>query len=240
MNSHDSLGKCIAFINCHLQPLAAGLSQEEDAGRFKAVTLSRQTGSGGYAVAGQLAKYLQMQGPPEARPWAVFDRNLVQKVLEDHHLPARLARFMPEDRVSQLADIMDELFGLHPPCWVLARKTAETILHLAELGHVILLGRGANVITARLPNVFHVRLVGSLEQRVKRLQQAKGLSAREAVKFADREDLARRRYLKQFFDRDIDDPKLYHVVINTDRLRCEDAARMIALALEPKALALAA
>jgi hypothetical protein len=42
----------------------------------------------------------------------LFDRNLVEKVPVDHNLPARLARFMPEDRISQVSDTMDELFGL--------------------------------------------------------------------------------------------------------------------------------
>jgi hypothetical protein len=78
----------------------------------------------------------------------VFDRNLVDKVLEDHDLPAQLARFMPEDRASELSNIMDGLFGLHPHSETLVRKTAETILHLAELGNVVVIGRGSNIVTA--------------------------------------------------------------------------------------------
>lgn len=240
MRSHDDLEKCFSFINCHLQSAGTRHAQEEYLTSFRAVTISRQTGSGGYAVAEKLAECLQMQEPPGERPWLIFDRNLVEKVLEDHNLPARLARFMPEDRVSQIADTMDELFGLHPPSWILVRKTSETILHLTELGHVIVIGRGANIVTAKRSDVFHVRLVASLEQRVKRLQASKGLTPGEAVRFADREDLARRRYLKQFFDKDIEDPKLYHLVINTDLICYDEAARMIALALAPKSLALAA
>ena len=83
--------------------------------------------------------------------------------MEDHDLPERVARFMPEDRASEISDTMEELFGLHPPSWLLVRKVTETILHLAELGNVILIGRGAAVITANLDHVFHVRLIGSLE-----------------------------------------------------------------------------
>jgi hypothetical protein len=168
----------------------------------------------------------------------VFDRNLVEKVLEDHNLPARLAKFMPEDRVSEITDTMDELFGLHPPSWVLVRKTSETILHLAELGHVILIGRGSNIITAKLPHVFHVRLVGSLETRVKHLQQLNKLSLKQAQQLANREDLARRRYVKQFFGKDIDDPLLYHLVINTDLISVDDASRMILHGPAPKPLAM--
>lgn len=241
MNSRHGLDKCLSFISCQLQPSGLRFGPEEELmTSFRAVTISRQTGSGGYAVAKKLAGYLQMQSPPGSNPWTVFDRNLVHRALEEHHLPSRLARFMPEDGISPVTDTMDELFGLHPPSWVLVHQTSETILHLAQMGHVILIGRGANVVTAKLPDIFHVRLVGSLEQRIKRIQESRLLNLQEAMQLAEREDLARRRYLKQFFNKDIDDPLLYHVVINTDLITADDAARMIALALAPKALALAA
>ena len=192
-----------------------------------AVTISRQTGSGGHVVAERLAEYLQAASPKQVCPWTVFDRNLVEKVLEQHHLPESLARFMAEDRISEIADTMDELFGLHPPSWTLVRQTADTILHLAELGNVILLGRGANVITARLPYVFNVRLVGSLARRIQRLEADAGLTTRAARAFIELEDRGRRRYLKKYFDKDISDPLLYHLVLNTDLVSCEQAARII-------------
>lgn len=232
------LERCLTFINCHAQ--APRMKWEESAASRRAITISRQAGSGGHALAAKLAELLKAQEPQGSPPWAVFDRNLVQRVLEDNHLPARLARFMPEDRVLQITDTMDELFGLHPPSWILVRKTSETILHLAELGHVILIGRGANVITSKLAHVLHVRLVGSLEKRVRRLQELNAINPKEALKLAGNEDLARRRYLKQYFSKDIEDPLLYHMVLNTDSVSVEEAAQMIAMAVAPKAIAAAA
>jgi cytidylate kinase len=155
----------------------------------------------------------------------------VEKVLEDHNLPQRLARFMPEDRVSEIADTMDELFGLHPPSWTLVRQTTETILHLAELGNVILIGRGATVITNKLDYVFHVRLVGSLKKRVAHMQELNGLNKKAALDLIRQEDRGRRRYLKTHFKADLDDPLLYHLVINTDLVSYENAAQIIADAM---------
>ena len=53
----------------------------------RAVTISRQTGSGAHVVGEELAKHLQAHSPKDAPPWTLFDRNLVEKVLEEHHLP---------------------------------------------------------------------------------------------------------------------------------------------------------
>jgi cytidylate kinase len=105
---------------------------------------------------------------------------------------------------------------------------SDTILRLAQLGNVIVIGRGANVITAKLDYVFHVRLVGSLEKRVAHMQELEHLSHKAALELVNQEDRGRRRYLKKYFDEDIDDPLLYHTVINTDLVSYSEAARLIA------------
>lgn len=236
MNIPLGLDHCLSFISAQLQP-SHPTAPYRDGSRRRAVTISRQSGSGGHAVAGRLAELLQAQTQADQCPWTVFDRNLVEKVLQEHHLPGRLARFMPEDRISEISDTMDELFGLHPPSWTLVRQSADTILHLAELGNVILIGRGANVITRKLDFVFHVRLVSPLEKRVKYIQELEHLDAKTALVMVNREDLGRRRYLKKYFNRDIDDPLLYHLVINTALVPFDDAARMIADAVKTEPVA---
>jgi len=226
MNTQQGFEKYATYINCQLQPGGKPLAPR-GAPPWRAVTISREAGAGGHTVAEKLAGYLQRRTPAGACPWTVFDRNLVEKVLEDHNLPQSLARFMPEDRITESADVMDELFGLHPPSWTLVRKTSETILHLAELGNVILIGRGANIITSKLDYVFHVRLVASLEKRLATLQEYDHLSRKAALEFIREEDRGRRRYVKKYFNKDITDPLLYHLVLNTDLVSFDEAARMI-------------
>lgn len=226
------LERCIDYFRCQSQAPEPQLRRPEG-GQRRMVTISRQAGTGAHVLAEQLIARLEPRAPVGSCPWTVFDRNLVDKVLEDHDLPARLARFMHEDRASELSDIMDELFGLHPHSRTLVRKTADTILHLAELGNVVVIGRGANIVTGKLAHAFHVRLVGSLERRIERTQEYRHLDAMAAADYVRREDLARQRYVKKYYDADIDDPLLYHMVVNTDRVSHADAARMVADAVYP-------
>ncbi len=230
MHTPVGLDQCLTFINCQLQPPDRAASKQNGTA-YRAVTISRQTGSGGHVVASELASILQANTPRTSCPWTVFDRNLVEKVLEDHHLSKHLARFMPEDRISELSDTMDELFGLHPPSWSLVRDTTDTVLKLAELGRVILIGRGAHIITAKQEYVYHVRLVGSVERRAELIQETRKLSRKAALAVIETEDRGRRRYLKKYFGADIDDPLLYHLVINTDRIGYSQAAQLIAQAM---------
>jgi cytidylate kinase len=220
-----SVDPCLSFISSHLQSTGeAGVHAENRVRR--AVTVSRQTGCGALVVAEKLAEYLQ-QHSKHAPVWTVFDRNLMDKVLEDHNLPAYLARFLPEDRISQLEDFLDEMFEVHPPVRTIVHQTAETMLKLAALGHVILIGRGGNMVTARLPDALHVRLVAPLEKRVEHAHKYYNMTKAEAHKFCVREDRGRARYLKKYFNADINDPLLYHMVINTGEMNYDAAAKII-------------
>jgi len=226
MTIPQNVDRCLAFINCQLQP-AGKRSDGQPPPARAAVTISRQAGCGAPGVAEKLAAYLQSHTSKDAPPWTVFDRNLVEKVLEDHHLPQRIGKFMPENWISEIEDTIDELFGLHPPAWLLVRQTAETILRLAWLGNVILIGRGSNIITAKLEHVFHVRLVAPLEKRIGQKQMSDQLDRNGAIELIRREDRGRKRYLKRYYKKDIGDPLRYDLTINTGLVGFDQAAHII-------------
>jgi cytidylate kinase len=199
------------------------------------ITISREVGAGGRTIAELLGQRLTAaEKRPAASPWAVFDANLARHVLEDHKLPPNLEQFMSEDaRLLPVEAIVEEVLGLHPSAWTLVQHTTQSILRLAGLGRTILVGRGANVITASLPNVFHVRLVAPVAKRIRHTAEFYHLSESEAAKFVREQDYARRRYVRRHFNCEIDDPTLYDVTLNTGRLDFARAAEVIAmLALE--------
>jgi len=222
MWTNIGLEKCISFIESGF----VFKPDEVPAQVRPAITISRMAGAGGHTVASHLADYLQthIPGPCE---WTVFDRNLVERILEEHHHHKGIAQFMQEGHKAMFTDAVEETLGLHPGSWTLVQHTKATILKLARVGNVIIVGRGSNVVTGKLPNAFHVRLVGSVERRLKLLRKLHKLDEKGALHFLKKEDEARRRYLKDHFDKDIDDPLLYHMVVNIDMVPLEDVARMI-------------
>ncbi len=92
---------------------------------------------------------------------------------------------------------------------------------------MILVGRGANIVTKKLENGFHVRLVGSIDKRIAHLNEYYGFSPKRAAEFLKKEDDGRRNYLKKYFDKNIDNPLLYDLVINTDNISYEETVRLI-------------
>jgi cytidylate kinase len=216
-----NLEKCLSHIHALAIP-----GDKNRPSAHPSITISRMCGAGGRTVASQLVEYLQPH-TPYGYHWTIFDRNLIEKVLEDHHLSRRLAEFLPEKNQSLVAEIIEKMRGRHPPASAIVEQTVETIWKLAAGGHVILVGRAANLITEKLDNVFHVRLVGSLEKRIARVGEVFEMGPNDARAYVLAQDAAKQKYLKEYFGRDIDDPMIYHLIINTDLISYENAARMI-------------
>jgi hypothetical protein len=224
--------QCLSFVNSQLQAVEKSGFHINDNSRRRAVTFSRQAGCGAVLVAEKLAQHLKEKEGGDGAAWTVFDRNLIDQVLKDHDLPVRLARFLPEDKVSKVEDIISDVFGVHPPVQTMIFQTTETMLRLATLGHVILIGRAGNMITAKLPHVFHVRLVAPLEQRVAHAHKFYNMTESEALRFCQNEDRARERYVRRYFNADINDPTLYHMTLNTGLVGYDEAARLIGEAMQ--------
>lgn len=213
------------YIKCQFHHVSSDRMEESK----PFVTISRQTGAGGITIGRKLSSFLK-EHDKHANcdcDWEVFDKNLVQKILKDHDYPEFLSEYMPEDKTSEIQHAINEIVGLYPSSLKLMRQTAETIARLACLGKVILVGRGANWLTRSIPGGIHVRLVGSLNRRTQHVQDYYGLSKRQAEDLIKTEDAGRKKYLKQHFEKDIDDPLLYDIVINTDKVSYDDAAMLI-------------
>jgi cytidylate kinase len=193
------------------------------------ITISREAGAGGLTIAGMLADRLTTDQPAStSTPWAVFDSNLAKQVLEDHKLSPGLEAFITEEAKLPIEEIVEEVLGLHPSRWTMVQHTTKTILRLASLGHAILVGRGAHIITACFQNVLHVRLVSPFSTRVRHTADSHHVSdAEAAVMLRDRDD-SRRRYVRVYFNSDIDNPSRYDLTINTGRLGFAGSVDMIA------------
>ena len=195
------------------------------------ITLGHETGAGATTIGQLLVPLLDQSLGEKGQGWIFLDKNLLAYALAKHNLPERLAAHLPEDKVSEIKAMIGEWLGLHPSLWDLEHKVAAVILQLAHVGRVVIAGRAAYLITRSLPGGFHVKLVASPEVRAQRMMKLLNCDAVAAAAHNRETDLARHRYVKARFGRDIDDPHLYDLVINTDRMSPAAVARLIIDAL---------
>lgn len=198
------------------------------------ITISRQTGAAAGEISEILIDVLKSKSKNQKREWAVFDKNLIEKVIEDHNLPEKLSNYLTEEKHSFLNSIMNELFGIHPSPLRLVYKTTKTILQLAQIGNCIIVGRAANIILKNMDNTYHIRIISPLRKRIKQVQSYFNFTEDEAKRYIEKEDEKRRDYVKHYFHKDIDDPSLYDLVFNTERHSLEETTQILSTAIMTK------
>ncbi|HVZ19580.1 MAG TPA: cytidylate kinase-like family protein [Vicinamibacterales bacterium] len=219
MTPLPSLGHAEAYLNIHLSRSGPG-NFSRSAGPF--VSVSRESGSGSGLFAKALRPRLEQEFPGESQ-WVVFDRNLVEAMLQARHLSPHIARFLPEDRVSEIDASIGELIGLHPNIWSLIQRTNDMIRELARTGHAVLVGRGANFATRNVPNGVHVRLAATPEFRAARMAEELNTTLEAAAAHNAHTDAARRAYVRSVFQADVTDPSCYDLVINVETVPLDQA-----------------
>jgi cytidylate kinase len=106
------------------------------------------------------------------------------------------------------------------------------ILDLAARDNVVLSGRGAAFVLGKVRHALRVRITAPRAERARRAEQQLGLvpeAAEDLVRQNDHELGARVKFL---YHVDWEDPLLYDLVINTERLSADDGARLIREALQ--------
>ena len=116
------------------------------------------------------------------------------------------------------------------------RETVSKIVRAAAArGHVVIVGRGSQVLLAPRRDVLHVRVIAVLEQRVAYVMQREGVDQAEAQLRIQMKDHDRARYFETEYRRKPDDAHLYDIVLNTSVLDLESTVDFICLALQQKA-----
>lgn len=113
---------------------------------------------------------------------------------------------------------------------VLAQCTAEEILEHAQQGNVVIRGWGAVSVLREIPHVLRVRVCAPMSFReqvmMKRLGQ---IEPNVAISEIEKNDAAHSDLMRRLFKADWEDPKHYHVVLNTGHVPIETCVKTIRL-----------
>lgn len=195
------------------------------------VTLTREFGCEGYPVAERLQGLLEKRC---GKPWVVMDRALLDEVARDHNLSEEILR-----NLGVKNRFLDDMLSTFTPRWKsdkdYYRLLCRQIVALATEGNVILVGRGASILTQDTGNCYHFRIIAPMSFKVKSVAARCGLSADQAQDMVREKQRQRDAFLMDFLGRDIADPTLYHLVFNNARFSAGDIAALMADVVMPPA-----
>lgn len=108
----------------------------------------------------------------------------------------------------------------------------SVVLRAASGGEGIFPGHGAPFLLQDFDCAFHVRLHSSPAARVERIMAETGVNPNAAKKELRKSDSDRKKFIRYAFRRDWDDPSLYDLVINLDKMGEEAAVETVVRASE--------
>jgi cytidylate kinase len=179
-----------------------------------AITISRQLGSQGDAIAHAVAHSLG---------YRVVYRQLINQAAQRAGAP---------EMALAVLDVLG-LLDLHPSAQeaqAYQQALRQVLAEWAAQGQVVILGRAGCVLLKERPDVLHVRIVAPFYQRIEQIAQHQAISQQAAQAQVEASDQARRAYVQQYHQVDWDDPQLYDLILNTGRLTVDSAATLICLA----------
>ncbi|MGO4879846.1 MAG: AAA family ATPase [Bryobacteraceae bacterium] len=184
---------------------------------IRIVTMEREYGAGGSAIARKLAAHLN---------WKVWDQALTAEI-------ARMAR-CDQNSVARLEERVDPLFyrlmkvfmrGSYErslPVPGLENLDADSMVvfmqrvieSAAAAGNCVIVGRGAPYLLRGRPDAFHVFVYAPVEEKIRRVREL-GKSESEAVELVEAIDQERATFVKKYFGKEWPSRHLYHLMINS-------------------------
>jgi cytidylate kinase len=181
-------------------------------GAMTVIAITREIGSLGTEVAAGVAKRLGLE--------------IIRSEVASKNVARRLG--VAESSVTRYLDGSASLLER----WQIDRHklfhyASEEILGLAQRGNVLIKGWGAATTLRDVPQVISARVCAPMEFRVCVMMERQGRNDAATVREEiERFDAARARALRAYFNVEQEDARLYHIVLNTERLSvdaCVDA-----------------
>jgi len=178
------------------------------------ITVSRTHGSGGTNFAETLAKRLNYKFVNRTfinNDCQISQEHICVFGLDDDDSPSFLERVQELKsnrnffKVSLMANIYD----------------------YALKNNVVFVGMGAGIILSGINNFLNIRVVRLLSERVKAITQVKNISHEDAFDLVKKMDEGKKDFISHYFDMDVNDPTLYHLIINSSYIELNDGLDMV-------------
>lgn len=103
----------------------------------------------------------------------------------------------------------------------------DVIVETANRGNTVIVAHGAGICLSGAPGVLRVLVTASPATRAARIAEATGADEQRARKAVQDSDGQRQDFLRRFYDVKQEAPTHYDLVINTDAVAPEAAARLV-------------
>jgi cytidylate kinase len=207
--------------------------------RHSVVCISREQGAGAEETADRVANSLGYRLIDEeivtrAALEAGVGRDVVEDVERRRRVVSKVIQTLGAAGIGGAGyTIPAGALGLgEPPSDELRAMILSVIEEEATAGNAVIVAHAASLALAPRDDVLRVLITASPQTRERRLADALGMDEKQAARTVKQSDAGRADYIKRFHKVGAELPTHYDLVINTDKLEPEHAARLIVHAAE--------
>ena len=185
------------------------------------ITIGRQHGSNGHAVAETLAKRLNIP---------CYSKEIVDRTARDSNFSHEVIRSYDEKRISPFMAPSTHFFGMDEGFRLnmqIASAQFEAIRSLADEGGAVFVGRCADYVLRSREDLVRIFLMADMPYRIKTVMERKSITQDQAKKLIREVDKDRSSYYRYYTDQTWGDSGCYDLCLNVGRVGIEGAAEAI-------------
>jgi cytidylate kinase len=107
------------------------------------------------------------------------------------------------------------------------RATEDVLMRQAATGEGVILGRGSVILLRDRPDVLRARLDGPASMRLRQAMRIEQIDASTARRRMRQQDQTHAAYARRFYDVDVRDPSLYHLVLDSTAIPLQQCVQIL-------------
>ena len=185
------------------------------------ITIGREHGSNGHDIARALAQELG---------YACFDKEIVDTAAENSNFSKEILHSYDEKRVSPYIVPVPHYLGLNESFRLnmqVASAQFDAIRSLAEQDNCIFVGRCADYVLRKQPNLVRVFIMADEDFRIKTMMERQGLTEDQARKLIRQVDKDRSSYYKYYTDQIWGERENFDLILNSAKIGVNGCVKLI-------------
>jgi len=194
------------------------------------LTISRQFGAGGRTLGKMIASKLG---------YTFADKEIIQEIAREANVSPQWVESFEKEAGSKLSRVISSMVSQKWIDRILKDERGYLdeqiyldylvliIAKMADENDVVILGRGSQYILNDHPDAHHILLMDEFENRVKFMVKNYNLSKKKATQVVNNEDKRRISLYRKLGKKDFDNPSLYHMILNMNRIDLNQAKDLV-------------
>jgi len=181
------------------------------------ITISRGVGCGAMAVARLVSEGLKVELFDDRR----FQQEAIKMGLQLKELKAEEL----EDADRKAPGLFQRM--LHRESEIYLDRMEALVYKVSKNGEGVIIGHGSQILLKDFECALHVHIYANESTRIQNLIKRRGLNEAAARKLIHKSDHEQKGFFRFAFHMDWNDPSLYDLIINTEQISPDLAARII-------------